>query len=80
MMKPQKTQCIKHILEFYIGNGKGVATSRSILEYPIRLVQVQYKVVMMHFIKALQIRSNIFFNSQGNRIVEGEIYGSFMCM
>ena len=30
MIKPQKTQCIEHILEFYIGNGKGVVTARSI--------------------------------------------------
>ena len=54
MMKPQKTQCIKHILEFYIGNGKGVATTRSILEYPIQLVKIQCKVMRMHFIKILQ--------------------------
>ena len=33
-----ETQCIKHILEFYIGNGEGVATARSILEYSIQLV------------------------------------------
>ena len=39
MMKPQKTQCIKHILEFYIGNGKvvAIALNKAILEYPIRL-------------------------------------------
>ena len=30
MMKPQKTQCI----EFYVGNGKGVTSACSILEYP----------------------------------------------
>ena len=48
MMKPQKTQCFKHILEFYIGNGKGVATARSILAYPIQLVQIQCKVARMH--------------------------------
>ena len=46
--------CIKHILEFYIGNGKGVATARSILEYPIQLALIQCKVVRMHFIKLLQ--------------------------
>ena len=35
MMKPQKTQCVKHILEFYIGNGKGVATaSGTRISYP----------------------------------------------
>ena len=40
MMNPQKTQCIKHILKFYISNGKGVATAlnKAILEYPIQLV------------------------------------------
>ena len=27
MKKPQKTKCVKHILEFYIGNGKGVTTT-----------------------------------------------------
>ena len=56
MMLPQKTQCIKHILEFYIGNGKGVATAwnKAILEYPIQLVQIQCKVVWMHFIKVLK--------------------------
>ena len=43
MMKPQKTQCIKHILEFYIGNGEGVSTARSILEYPIQVVQINVK-------------------------------------
>ena len=26
MMKPQKTQCIKHIFEFYTGSRKGVAS------------------------------------------------------
>ena len=42
-MKPQKTQYIKHILEFYIGNRKGVSTApnKAILEYPIQLVQIQ---------------------------------------
>ena len=42
MMKPQKTQCIKHILEFHIGYGKGVTTSlnKAIIEYPIQLVQI----------------------------------------
>ena len=46
-MKPQKTQCIKGILESYIGNGKGVATAlnKAILEYPIQLVQIQCKVM-----------------------------------
>ena len=65
-MKPQKTQCIKDILEFYIGNGKGVATAYLILEYPIQLVQIQCNV---HFINcsSCKIRSNIFFNSYGNR-------------
>ena len=53
-MKPQKTQCIKHILEFYIGNGKGVATAPSILEHPIQLAKIQCKVMWMHFIKVLQ--------------------------
>ena len=57
MMKPQKTQFIKHILEFYIGSGKGIATAlnKAILEYPIQLVQLQCKVVWMQFIKLLQI-------------------------
>ena len=54
MMKPQKTQCIKHILEFYIGNRKGVATVHLILKYPIQLVQIKCKVTRMHFIKILQ--------------------------
>ena len=56
MMKPQKTQCIKHILEFYIGNGKGLAVTlnKAILEYPIQLIQIQCKVMRMLFIKALQ--------------------------
>ena len=56
MMKPQKTQCTKHILEFYIGNGKGVATTlnKATLEYLIQLVQIHCKVVWMHFTKVLQ--------------------------
>ena len=54
MMKPQKTQCIEHILEFYIGTEKGVATALNKLEYPIQLVQIQCKVIRMHFIKVLQ--------------------------
>ena len=53
-MKLLKTQCIKHILELYIVNGKGIATSRSILECPIQPVQIQCKVTRMHFIKVLQ--------------------------
>ena len=42
-----KTQCIKHILEFHIGNGKGVATTlnKAILKYPIQLVQIQCKLM-----------------------------------
>ena len=57
MMKPQNTQSIKHILEFYIGNGKGIATAlnEAILEYPIQLVQLQCKVVWIHFMKVLQV-------------------------
>ena len=57
MMKPQKTQSIKHILDFYIGNRKGVTTilNKAILEYPIQLIQIQRKVMWMHLsIKVLQ--------------------------
>ena len=48
----RKPQCIKHILEFYNGKGKGVATARS--NNPIHLIQIQCKVMRMHFIKVLQ--------------------------
>ena len=56
MIKLQKTQCIKHILEFYIGNGKGVATAlnKAVLEYPIHLVQIQCIMMWILFIKVLQ--------------------------
>ena len=62
-MKPQETQCIKHILEFYIGNRKGVATAlnKVILEYPIRLIQIQCKVMWMHFIK---VSSSIHYGTE----------------
>ena len=65
-----KNKCIKHILEFYIGNGKGVATTlkKTILKYPIQLVQIQRKVISLLFIEVLH-----FFNSNGNRIVEGAL-------
>ena len=45
MMKPQETPCIKHILKFYIGNRKGVASTlnKAVLKYPIQLLQTQCK-------------------------------------
>ena len=41
-MKPQKIQCIKHILEFYTGNSKGVASTlnKAVLKYSIQLIQI----------------------------------------
>ena len=56
MMKPQKTQYIKHILEFYTGSGKGVASTlnKALLEYQIQLIQNQCKMVWMLSIKVLQ--------------------------
>ena len=37
---------IKHILEFYTGNGKGIAftLNKSIIEYPIQLIQIQIQI------------------------------------
>ena len=54
MMKAQKTQCIKHIFEFYISNGKRVATylNKAIFEYPIQLSKC--KVICMLSMKILQ--------------------------
>ena len=56
MMKPQKTQCIKNILEFYTGSGKRVASTlnKAVLEYPIQLIQIQCKMVWMLSVKLLQ--------------------------
>ena len=49
-MKSQKTQCIKHILEFYTGNGKGVASNsnKAVLKYSIQLVQIQCKMMWVY--------------------------------
>ena len=57
MMKPKKRQCIKHILDFYIGNGDGVVTTlnKAILEYSIKLVQIQCKMTWMLSMKILQL-------------------------
>ena len=56
MMKPQKTQCIKHILEFYTGSGKGVGSTlnKSVLKYPTQLIEIQCKMVWMLSIKVMQ--------------------------
>ena len=54
MKPPLKTQCINHILEFYIGNGKGIDIACSMLEYPIQLVQIQCKIMWTLFMKVPQ--------------------------
>ena len=58
MMNPQKTQCVKHILTFYTGSGKGVASTlnTSVLEYPIQLTKIQCKMMCMLSIKAGMIK------------------------
>ena len=60
MMKPQKTQCIKHILEFYTGSGKGVAPTlnNAVLKFPIQLVQIQYGMDVLYQGTAIRVRSD----------------------
>ena len=58
-MWPLKTQCIKHILQFHIDNGKGVAITLhiAILKYPNQMVQIQCKVVWMLFYEGTEVRT-----------------------
>ena len=58
MMKPEKTQCIKHIFEFYTDNGKGVAPTlnKLILEYPIDPNPIQNGVDALYRDTAIRAR------------------------